>query len=354
MRKWVLLLPIAAVLAVSGWTAYELYRPFRGYAGRVVVVIKPGTHVEGLADELVRQGVLAHRLPFLFRYWWGLRRRETLKYGEYLFDRPLNALGVYDKILRGHVYLHSVVIPEGSDRFDMARIYGHEVGLNPQAFLAATRQTALIRDLDPNAPTLEGYLFPDTYRFPRGVSASRVARTMVDRFRQIWNARIAPLQAQVGANPHDVITLASLVEKETPNPAERPLIAGVFTRRLRLGMPLQCDPTVIYAIRLDSGPGDAAAGPISEADLQLNSPYNTYAHPGLPPGPICSPGLASIVAALHPAPGKALYFVSNNRGGHVFANTLAEQNRNVARYRSELKAAGGKELWEKPRQVGAH
>jgi UPF0755 protein len=338
MKKWLLIIPIAAVLAASLWMAYELYCPFRGYAGRSIVTVNPGTHVQEVAEELVSHGVLAHQLPFIFRYWLGRRRYETLKYGEYSFDRPLSALQVYEKIVRGQVYLHAVVIPEGSDRFDMMRIFEREVGLAPQAFLAATRKTSSIRDLDPKAPTLEGYLFPDTYRFPRGVSASRVTQTMVDRFRHVWDS--TPPTARGTVNVHDIITLASLVEKETPNPEERPLIAGVFSRRLRLGMPLQCDPTVIYALRLAQGSPDPAAAPLTQSDLRADSPYNTYSHPGLPPGPICSPGLAAILAALHPAPGKALYFVSNNHGGHIFADTLAQQSRNVAKYRKQSKAAG--------------
>jgi UPF0755 protein len=339
MKKWFLIIPIGVLVAAALWMANGLYRPFRGYTGNVIVVVKPGMHAQSVADELARDRVLAHRLPFLFRYWLGRRHHETIKYGEYLFDRPLSALEVYAKLVRGEVYLHSVVVPEGSDRFDMARIFHQDVSLNPRAFLAATGDTASIRNLDPKAPTLEGYLFPDTYRFPRGVSASRVIQTMVSRFRQVWNSRVRPQMTEGSADAHEVMTLASLIEKETPSPAERPLIAGVFVRRLRLGMPLQCDPTVIYALEIKESSADPVVAPLTGSDLQVDSPYNTYMHVGLPPGPICSPGLASILAALHPAPGKALYFVSNNHGGHVFADTLAEQNRNVARYRQQLKGA---------------
>jgi UPF0755 protein len=340
MKKWLLIIPLAAALAAGAWLAHALYQPFRGYSGKVILQIQPGAHVQAVAEDLVRHGVLAYRLPFLLRYWWGQKQHETLKYGEYLFDQPQSALEVYGKLVRGQVYLHTVLIPEGSDRFDMARICQHEVGLAPQAFLTASTKTLPIRALDPNAPTLEGYLFPDTYRFPRGVSGTRVVETMVGRFRQVYDSEIRSQILQQGATLHDVMTLASLVEKETPNPVERPVIAGVFTRRLQLKMPLQCDPTVVYAIRLGHRPEDPGSGPLTSADLAVPSPYNTYSHPGLPPGPICSPGLASILAALHPAPGKALYFVSNTHGGHVFAKTLTQQNRNVVQYRRRLKAAG--------------
>jgi UPF0755 protein len=257
-----------------------------------------------------------------------------------------------------------VVIPEGSDRFDIARILNQRLGIDPALFLRLTRQTMPIHDLDPKALSLEGYLFPDTYRFPRGVSAATVVTTMLARFRHILATRFANQQPSptpappqvgrgVGASPsdsppqmgrgagggakswHDVITLASLVEKETPEASERPLVAGVFERRLELGMPLQCDPTVAYAAQLEDRP----TGSITQSDLQLDSPYNTYRHAGLPPGPIANPGEASIRAALHPAAGDELYFVANNQGGHVFARTLAEHQLNVARYRREVEAS---------------
>ena len=354
MKKWFLIIPIVAIVMAATWMANGLYRPFRGYSGRAIVTIAPGSHVEAVADQLARNGVLAHRLPFLFRSWLGSERHETLKYGEYLFDRPLSALQVYQRLARGEVYLHAVVIPEGSDRFDMARIFERDVGLDPLKFMAASRETSLIRDIDPNSPTLEGYLFPDTYRFPRGVSASRVIQTMVNRFRQKWNSEIRPQISGGRSSIHAVMTLASLVEKETPHSAERPVIAGVFNRRLQLKMPLQCDPTVIYARRLTQNTTDPGFAPLTSADLQVNSPYNTYSHSGFPPGPICSPGVASILAALHPAPGKALYFVSNNHGGHVFADSLAQQNRNVAKYRRELRATAGRDQEKNSSNASKH
>lgn len=333
MKKWLVVIVVILLLATGGWLAREFYWPYRGYQGNVILTVPRGARATEVADQLIRSGVVAHRFPFLLRYWLGRRHHETLKFGEYLFDRPLSVSQVYWKLARGEVYLHTVVIPEGSDRFDMARIFRDDVGLDPQAFLAATRNTAAICNLDPQAKTLEGYLFPDTYRFPRGVSPSVVVATMLERFRQVFNTEFqANLQ---GESLHDVLTLASLVEKETPNPEERPQIAGVFTRRLEKGMPLQCDPTVIYAVRLEHGTTDPFNGPITLNDLAIPSAYNTYLHTGLPPGPICSPGAASIRATLHPAPGAALYFVSNNHGGHYFADTLAEHERNVERSRRE-------------------
>ena len=375
-RILVLLLSIAAL--GLAWLVFDLLSPYRGHAGNLILEIEPGSRASQIADSLVARGVLRHRLPFLLCYLIG-RPRHTLRAGEYLFDRPLRPIDVYRKLVQGEVYLHPVVIPEGSDRFDMARILNQRLGINAGLFLRMTRQTMPIHDLDPKAPSLEGYLFPDTYRFPRGVSAATVVTTMLARFRHIVATRFADQQPSPTPTPpqtgrgagassgsslsqsgngrsvssadsppqlgrgagggvkswHDVITLASLVEKETPEASERPLVAGVFARRLALGMPLQCDPTVVYAAQLDRRP----IGPITEADLQLDSPYNTYRHAGLPPGPIANPGEASIRAALHPAAGEALYFVANNQGGHVFARTLAEHQRNVSRYRREVAAS---------------
>lgn len=337
MRKFLAAAAVVAVALVAalGLLLGDLYRPYRGYPGSLTLSIEPGTSTVAVANLLAERGVLAHRLPFLFRYAMG-RPRHSLKAGEYRFDRPLRPIDVYWKLVEGEVHLYTVVIPEGSDRFDMARILNERLGMDPATFLRATEVTALVRDLDPRAPTLEGYLFPDTYLFARGATAARVVEAMVGRFRQMMRNKFSVELAQPDPSLHDVITIASLVEKETPDAGERPLIAGVFERRLKIGLPLACDPTVIYAARLDDRMLERPLAPIKESDLEFNSPYNTYRRAGLPPGPIASPGETSIRAAFHPASGEFLYFVSNNQGGHVFARTLAEHQQNVARYRRRV------------------
>ena len=329
--KRAILISVVLALAAAGWTAYDLYRPFRGYAGNLFLTLEPGTPALETARRLVDRGVLASRWPFLVCYTLG-RPRRSLKAGEYLFDRPLRPIDVYRKLIHGDVYLHTVVIPEGSDRFDMARILSQRLGISPQDFLRASQRAEAIQDLDPGAASLEGFLFPDTYRFPRSANAPTVIAAMLGRFRRVWETPAGAGDPLPHANLREVLTLASLVEKETPSPEERPLIAGVFTNRLAKRMPLQCDPTVIYAARLDGRP----IGLIQQSDLQFDSPYNTYRYAGLPPGPIASPGEASIRAALHPAATPYLYFVSNLHGGHIFARTLAEHQKNVARYRREV------------------
>ncbi|MGH9377748.1 MAG: endolytic transglycosylase MltG [Terriglobia bacterium] len=346
MKKLLWIVPLAALILAGGWVAWEFYTPYKGYPESVVLTISPGARAPGVAAELQARGVLPYRFPFLFRYWLGRRRHETIKFGEYQFDRPLNVSQIYEKLIRGEVLLHAVVIPEGSDRMEMARIFERQIGLDSAAFLASSSRAAAIHDLDPLATSLEGYLFPDTYRFPRGVAASKVVSTMLARFRKVLDERFRRELPPGPASLHNALTLASLVEKETPDAKERPLIAGVFTRRLEKGMALDCDPTVIYALRLAGDQTESANlfnGPITRSDLATPSPYNTYLHAGLPPGPICSPGAASIEAALHPASGTALYFVSNNHGGHIFADTLAQHHRNVEQYRKKPAAQQGQE-----------
>ncbi len=335
MKRALAILLALLILGGLGTLARDVYRPFRGYTQPQMLEVEPGMRADRVAALLAGHGVLRYRLPFLILYGWGRLRHRSIKAGEYLFDQPLSPAGVYAKLQQGKVYFRLVVVPEGSDCFDIARIVQEQLGVPANEFLRVTRETAMIRDLDPFAPSLEGYLFPDSYRFPAKTSAAAVAQTMLARFRRVLGARFGSELKPGSAQLHTVITLASLVEKETPEASERALVAGVFQRRLQRGMLLQCDPTVIYAARLQ-GSG-AAATRITEADLNSASPYNTYRHPGLPPGPICSPGEASIRAALHPAAGDALYFVSNLRGGHVFAPTLEEHHRNVARYRRSLR-----------------
>lgn len=332
--KKVLVLFVLVVIFVA-WNAWQARRRYRGFSGSVVVTIDPGTHAFEVAALLVSRGVIAHRIPFLFVYGLGRTARRTLKAGPYLFDRPVTPVEVYEKIEKGQVYTHEVVIPEGSDRFDMARILQQKLGMDPETFLRTTEETSLIRDLDASDPTLEGYLFPDTYRFPHGASAAQVVEAMVARFRQVLRTKFHNLPEPGSPDLHEAVTLASLVEKETPDSAERAEIAGVFARRLKKGMMLDCDPTVLYAARLAQGFASLPEPPITRAQLDSASPYNTYRQAGLPPGPICSPGEASIRAAIEPGNGDALYFVSNRHGGHVFASTLAEHSRNVARYREE-------------------
>jgi peptidoglycan lytic transglycosylase G len=253
----------------------------------------------------------------------------------------VTAFAVYDAIANGRVFVKEFVIPEGFTMFDIADLAANEGFVTRDEFLAAARDPSPIRDIAPNAPSLEGFLFPATYEFPRHMTGKDMTTAMLKKFRQEWLTLTV-----TGAPPHqsiqDIVTLASLVERETPRPEERPHIAGVFENRLRIGRPLQCDPTVAYALTL----AGAYTGKLDGSNLHFASPYNTYQNRGLPPGPIANPGEAALSAALDPPPTDDLYFVANTEGGHFFSKTLQEHNRNVARYRrlleeSENPSAGG-------------
>jgi UPF0755 protein len=265
---------------------------------------------------------------------WHVVRGGTLKAGEYQFVQTATLPAVYNRIVRGDVYTRTVTIPEGFNLFDIAQaVQDAQLGSRESILAAATQDVALIGDLDPGAKNLEGYLFPDTYRFPRRLTSSQILAAMVRRFRQ------ASASIGLAADYHRIVTLGSLVEKETPVAEDRPMVASVLENRLAKDMPLMTDPTVIYAAMLEN----QYRGTIYQSDLKRDSAYNTYRHAGLPPGPICSPGIASLQAAMHPAASNYLYFVADpSATGHSrFASTLEEHERNVTAYRRGLKDAAG-------------
>ncbi len=325
LLRFIGILILLAVLA-GGYLLYRLARPYRGFGGETFVEFPRGTSTGAMADMLVKAGVVPNRWDFLLARF--VERGRTLQAGEYRFDRAASPLQVFDRIARGDIFYYELVVPEGKNMFDIAASV-EALGLFHAAeFLAVARNPALIRDLDPQAPTLEGYLFPNTYRLSRSTTPERLARLMTGKFREVWTGLHA------GGTAHNIVTLASLVEKEGKLPQERPVIAAVFENRLRIGMKLDCDPTTIYAALL----GNHYRGTIYKSDLESESPYNTYRHAGLPPGPIANPGLASLKAVLAPAESEALYFVlrPDGSGGHEFSSTIAAHQAATARYRRGL------------------
>jgi UPF0755 protein len=329
MRRAFLFLLLLLIVA-AGYLYLSLYRPFQGFASEGVYVDIPhGATQRTIARLLDENGVVRSRIAFelLCRQ----RGRRTLQAGEYFFDRPVTAFDVYDAIANGRVFVKEFVIPEGFTMFDIADLAASEGFLSRDEFLVAARDPSPIRDIDPDAPSLEGFLFPASYEFPRHMTGKDMTAAMLKKFRQEWLTLLdtGPPSHQ---NIQNVVTLASLVERETPRPEERPHVAGVFENRLRIGQPLQCDPTVVYALTL----AGAYSGKLVGGDLHFASPYNTYRNKGLPPGPIANPGEAALRAALDPPPTDDLYFVANTEGGHFFSKTLQEHNRNVARYRQLL------------------
>ncbi len=314
--------------AAAAWFAAELSLPYRGYGAPSQFVDLPhGASTHRIAVLLANEGVVSNRYVFELYCRWHWRQR--LQAGEYLFDRPVSPREVFTKLAEGRIYYVSLTIPEGWTMFDIADQVAREGLTSRQAFLQAAADPALIRDLAPGATNLEGFLFPATYRFPRHIPAAQIVEEMVERFRETWKGLVPDGRFPPGMTIERVVTLASLVERETPLPDERPVVAGVFYNRLARGYPLECDPSVVYALER-AGQYD---GTLRPADLKFNSPYNTYLHQGMPPGAIANPGAASLAAALHPAPVDYLYFVANGEGGHVFSRTLEEHDRNVAHLR---------------------
>jgi UPF0755 protein len=328
------LLAISALGAGSAWLDSQISRPYRGHRPeRVFVDIPHGASRWKIAGILRSNDVIRNRLAFALFSSWHFRKR--MQAGEYLFDHPLNSREVFWKISRGQIFVHTVTIPEGWTMFDIANEFSRQGICSQQEFLAAAHNTSIIWDLSPQASSLEGFLFPSTYEFTRHTTCEQAVKRMVQNFRAVWETLVPSDSPPPGAStPAQVVALASLVERETPVVAERPIVAGVFYNRLRRGDALQCDPTVQYAMALTGHP----IKDVRPQDLRIDSPYNTYEHRGLPPGPIANPGEASLRAALEPAATDYLYFVANDQGGHFFSRTLAEHNRNVARLRRMLAA----------------
>jgi len=313
--KFLLQLVLVALVlccAAGGWLWFRLNRPYKAFNDSAFVDIPVKTRTEEMATLLARAGVVEK--PWLFTAARVLSPGSVLQAGEYKFDKAASPLQVFGRIARGDIFYEVLVVPEGFNMFDIAQ-HLQEMGLiPPEDFLKAAQNPELIADLDPGAPSLEGYLFPDSYHLDKHTTAEKLCRAMVGRFRAEWKALGSP------ANVHDVVTLASLVEREARLPGERPTIAGVFKNRLRLGMKLGCDPTVVYAALLEH----RYRGTIYKSDLENPNPYNTYQNAGLPPGPIANPGLSSLKAAISPAQSGYLYFVAkvDGSGGHTFSDNL--------------------------------
>lgn len=322
--RTVLTILLLAALAVGGWLAWALYVPVTP-SGQKFVLLHAGYSTRRIARELQDAGVIRNAGAFLI--WRRLHHGHSLKAGEYLFEKPANAVAIDDRLVRGDVYVRTVVVPEGFTIFDVAQaVENAGLGSKEEFLKVAITDTDLIRDLSPDAATLEGFLFPNTYEFTRTQSMEDIAGAMVRQFREV--AKEIGLTSNIPA----VVTLASIVEKETAVPEERMVVASVYDNRVRLNMLLQADPSVVYGELLQG----TYSGALHHDDMRFDSPYNTYRHAGLPPGPIANPGRSALEAALHPASTDYLYFVADGSGRHRFARSLEEHNRNVAAYRKAI------------------
>jgi UPF0755 protein len=324
-------------------------------------MLHPGYSTRRIASELKSAGVIRSEQAFVL--WRYISHRRSLKAGEYLFERPANVIDIQKRLRRGDVYFHTVVVPEGFTMFDIAHAI-ESAGLGPaQDFLkVAQTDTALVADIAPNATSLEGFLFPDTYQYSRMMTMEEMAAAMVKQFREVAHqigllsasgqnsgtnlsaaSSTSPyLQLETrssgsadasSTNLEQTVTMASIIEKETSVPDERSLVASVYCNRLAKKIALDADPSVIYAELL----AGTYTGALHHIDMRFDSPYNTYTHVGLPPGPIGNPGRSSLEAAMHPAQSDYYYFVADAQGHHRFARTLEEHDKNVAAYRRAMR-----------------
>ena len=344
MRKLLTALAVVLILVAAGAALFgrqlwaRVHEPYKGYGtSEQFVDIPARTPTAEIGRRLIEAGVVRDEVVFRVALWWTGESRN-LQAGEYRFAEPATVLEVIDRLARGEVYTQRLTFPEGLTIQEMARIYESQGFGAARDFIQAAGDAALVKELDAEARDLEGYLFPETYALPRRTAASRLVALMVDRFRATYTEDLRRSAEVQGLTTRQVVALASLVEKETGRADERPLVAAVYRNRLKIGMGMQADPTIVYALQ-KAGRYD---GNIRREDLGIDSPYNTYRNRGLPPGPIAAPGKASLEAALMPADVPYLYFVSRNDGSHVFASTLAEHNRNVRLYQILFFQSGGR------------
>ena len=328
MMRLIRILSAVTVLGIlmAGAAFLSLNAKYQGFREPVILDFPKGTSTQAMADALAHNGVIRYGWQFLMAR--ALHPGKRLQAGEYQFASADTASNILNRIVRGDVFFYELVVPEGSNMFDIAASVGRFDFLKASDFLRAARNPSLIHDLAPDAPTLEGYLFPATYRITRSTTVAQLCAMMTTQFRRQWRL----LNQHGPAKPiNAVVTLASLVEKETGVPDERPVVASVYTNRLRKGMALDCDPTTIYAALLEA----RYRGTIYRSDLASDNAYNTYRHAGLPPGPIANPGVASLQAALAPAQTEYLYFVAkpDGSGGHRFSKTIEQHEIAVQQYR---------------------
>jgi peptidoglycan lytic transglycosylase G len=325
---WLAVLLLLFSAAGGWWMRQRLTTAYRGFSPSEIFVDLPqGSREADIARRLADAGVVpdvwTFRLAALLSH--GDRRLQA---GEYRFAEPATPLQVVARLVRGDTYTVRLTFPEGLTIREMAAVFERSGLGAASAFEAAASDASLAASIDPDAASLEGYLFPSTYTLSRHAGAAGAVHAMLAQFKRVLDGTLREDPQAERPGVHELVTLASIIEKETAQPAERPLVAAVLRNRLARHMPLQCDPTVIYALaRAGRWTGD-----LTRADLQIDSPYNTYKYPGLPPGPIASPGRASLRAALHPADVPYVYFVSRNDGTHAFASTLEQHDRNVAKW----------------------
>ncbi|MCJ7679775.1 MAG: endolytic transglycosylase MltG [Candidatus Aminicenantes bacterium] len=322
---------IGLILLLAAVSAFLFFSSFNrspdGSPERVLFTVDPGKSASSVADDLHKKGIIENKWPILIGYRLYFSA-ATIKAGEYSFDLPLPPRRILEILTGGKVNLYSLTIHEGLTRHEMAPLVAEQLQIDPERFIEEAEKISLLADLDGSALNLEGYLFPETYHLPAGSSAGDVISAMVTQFKQIFTEEWKKRAEELGLSIRDIVILASLIEKETAVDEERRLVSAVFHNRLRRHMKLDCDPTIIYALKEQ----DSFTGNLRKRDLEWDHPYNTYKYGGLPPGPIANPGKDSLYAALYPADVNFLYFVSKNDGSHHFSASYREHVNAVNEY----------------------
>ncbi len=324
MIKRFLLLAAILILFLGSWFAFEFLSTPKSPTEKILYEIERGEGAKSLAEHLKEERIIQKKMPFLLGHSL-FYSQKTIKAGEYVFDLPLSIQKILHIITDGKILLHAVTIPEGLTRMEIADHLGSLCFAERQAFMKASEDTSAISAMDPDARDLEGYLFPETYFFPKGVTTEKIVSSMTAQFKDTFSEEWTRRTDEIDLTIREIIILASLIEKETSLPDERPLVSAVFHNRLKKRMKLDCDPTIIYALKQDGQFKDR----LRTKDLRLDSPYNTYLYGGLPPGPIANPGKNSIAAALYPADKDFLFFVSKNDGSHHFSRSFREHQNAV-------------------------
>ncbi len=327
MIKRFLLLAAILILFLTSWFVFEFLSTPKSPPEKILYEIERGEGAKSLAEHLKEKGILQKKMTFLIGHSL-FYSQKTIKAGEYVFDLPLSIQKILHIITNGEILLHAATIPEGLTRMEIADHLESLDFSERQAFMKASEDTTAISVIDSEARDLEGYLFPETYFFSKGVTTEKIVRSMTTQFKDTFSEEWTRRSDEIGLTIREIVILASLIEKETSLPDERPLVSAVFHNRLKKQMKLDCDPTIIYALKQDGQFKDR----LRTKDLRLDSPYNTYLYRGLPPGPIANPGKDSIAAALYPADKDFLFFVSKNDGSHHFSRSFREHQNAVNKF----------------------
>ena len=314
------------------WLAVGLYPPSKPPSEKIVLNVEKGMGLSVVARSLKEKGIIRAELPFMISYYLSFSPQK-IKAGEYVLSSALRPKDILEIMVKGKVYLHAVTVPEGLTGQEIAPLVLPLLSDGEEGFQAAFQDAGPISSLDREAKNLEGYLFPETYSFPRGISSREAVEAMVSEFKSVFDETRQSKTRAMKATIREIVILASLIEKESSLPEEKRLVSAVFHNRLHLGMKLDCDPTIIYALKQEG----TYEGRLRKKDISLDSPYNTYLHAGLPPGPICNPGKEALEAALNPAPESYLYFVAKNDGSHHFSRTFAEHQNAVKIYQKNFR-----------------